>query len=113
MAVNVDRGENILLKRQLYQSDGITPLLIEDLVGAKVGFYFKNKLIAEYIWGTSPELRNTNTSELTAELTSAFTAACSPGPLEERWTLITTDADFVVDNSHRIEVLSITEINIT
>lgn len=112
MAVNVNRGENILLKRQLYQSGGTTPLLISDLVGAKVGLFFKNKIIAEYVWGTSQELRDTGAYELTAELTAAFTASCPPGPLEERWTLITNDTGFVVDNSHRIEVLSITDVNI-
>jgi hypothetical protein len=96
--LSISKGENVLIRRNLYQSDGTTPLLISTLALCKVTLKQSGAADIVYIEGTNPELREgTATNQVELEIKKAVSAAMAVGEVNAEWQFEVTDATFTVD----------------
>lgn len=109
------RGQNILLTRNLVQSDGTTPLTYASLYSVTLSLVMDGAEVATYTAAASPAaLRpGTNGTSLVLELTSDITAAFPTGTLEEHYTLSLADSSFVAEPTYSISVVKISDISVT
>jgi hypothetical protein len=98
MSVTLLKGENKIIRRNLFQSDGTTPLNVSSLSLAKVTLIQNGTTIVTYTYGTNPELRlGTAANQLELELKKTVTAALLKGSVIIEWEFEIASTEFVVD----------------
>ena len=100
MSETIYRGENRLIQREMFYSDGTTPLPYSSLAaGCSVELRQGDTVVKTLTAGTDAELRGGSTStSILIELTSTLTNLLSPGvALTLRWKLRITDTRFTVE----------------
>lgn len=96
--LSISKGENVLIRRNLYQSDGTTPLLISSLALCKVTLKQTGEADIVYTEGTDAELREgTATNQVELEVKKTVSAAMVKGEVTAEWEFEVTDATFTVD----------------
>lgn len=96
--MKISKGENILVRRNLYQADGTTPLLISSLSLAKVTLRQNNQVVITYVLGTNPEIRpGVQTNQIELEITKSLSASLQIGELIAEWEFEVNDSEFQVD----------------
>lgn len=96
--LTISKGENVLIRRNLFQQDGTTPLLISSLAVCKVTLKQTGASDIVYTVGTNPEIREgESTSQVELEIKKTVSAAMVKGEVTAEWEFELTDADFAVD----------------
>lgn len=95
------RGANTLYERQLYRTDGTTPLLISELVTIQAEIIQYGVVLATYTLKPTPaddEIRQgSSTSIVEIEITKALSDTFKEGAVNCKLILEETDAEFIVD----------------
>lgn len=101
MATTIKRGENVLIRRNLFQSDGSTALQLTDcdLITLELiqnGTVLKtwNKTLTVYDTGFR---QGTSSSQIEAELTIDESNSLPTGSIDAHWTFEVVDSDFIID----------------
>jgi hypothetical protein len=107
------RGENYLVRIDMLQSDGETPLLLSACESISVKVIQGSVTLASYVYGTDPEVRQgESTSQLEVEITKAVSQKFRTGSVYLKLTVQETDAEFVVDEVHRdIDLIEILDVD--
>ena len=94
------RGANRILRRNLFEVDGTTPLAYASLTALVLKLYQGTQLVKTLTKGIDPELRVGATAyQVEVELTTTITAMLeSDIPVTLRWELSTADSEFEVDS---------------
>ena len=91
-------GENLILKINLFQSNGTTPLLISS-THSIVARIKQTSTIATYTYGTSPQIRQgDSTSQIEIEITQALSALLKKGSVYVQLEIEFENAEFEVDD---------------
>ena len=92
------KGENILVRRNLLQADGTTPLLVSSLTLAKATIIQFGTPLQTYTLNTNAELRQgTTTSQLELEIKKTLSATFAKGDIIIEWEIEINIAEFDVD----------------
>lgn len=99
------RGANILVERDLFYSNGTTPLLIADLTLVKAEIIQYNRILATYYlkdtddvsFTADPEITGTGVSQITIEVKQSLSLQFREGPVKCKLYLEKVDAEFIVD----------------
>lgn len=98
MATTIKRGENILIRLNIFQNDGTTPQLLTDCSLIKLELLQNNKVIKSWSKVTTvydDNLRQgTSTSQIEAELLTTESEDFPLGDIDLRKTVEATDAEF-------------------
>lgn len=96
------KGENKIIKINLFQINGVTPLLVSSLSYAQVKIVQYNKTLATYLYGTDAEVRQgDSTSQLEVELKKSVADLLKDGIVYVRLTMELSNAEFTVDTVQR------------
>lgn len=107
---SLNRGENILLHRQLFTLDNVTPIPVTDVQSLSVVLSSVAGVVRTLVLGTDPELRALDATTFEVEITKAISASLPVGRLKETWKIETANASFVVDGGSRHDVVEIEEL---
>lgn len=89
-------SSNALIRRNLVQSDQVTPLLLSSCASIVVQLLRGTRVVATYTLGTSPEVRQgLTTSQLEVEVKSSLTQ--TEGTITMEVLITITDSEFEVD----------------
>ena len=107
MAKTIKRGENVLIRRTQYQSDGSTPQLLTDCSLIRLELIQKGKVYKTWskvltVYDTGFR-QGTSTSQIEAELTKDISDSLPLGDIDGRWTWEAPDASFIIDGVQRDE----------
>lgn len=109
---NLYKGSNYLLERQLFQSDGTTPLLVADCSAITCDLFQGTPqiVVGSYTMAVDAALRPspTDTAAVVLELTVPVLNGFSVGSLTERWTITVPDTDFITSGDVQIDQLYLT-----
>ena len=101
-------GENVIVKINLFQSDGATPLLLSSLQSLVVRIK-QSTVLATYTLGTNNQVRQgDSTSQLEIEITQALSAILKKGQVYAQLEMQITNDEFEVDTYQKD--ISIVEI---
>jgi len=94
----ITRGENSIIQRNLFYSNGTTPLLLADLETITAEIVQYDVVLATYVYETDPEIRQgTSASNIEIEVTTEVSQKFKEGPVYIRLTMEMTDAEYEVD----------------
>lgn len=107
----VQRGTNVLLSRPLFQSDGVTPILVTSLSACQCALVQKRGTVRTLVLGTDDELRADDAGTgLILELTSAITNELRAGPLTERYKIEFEDLEYIAEPDESIKEVDVQQI---
>lgn len=95
------KGENHIIQIQLYQVDGVTPLVLADLsfLSASIN---QDITLARYVFGTDAEIRQgPSTSIVEVEVKKIVSNRFRKGAVYMTLTMELVDAEFEVDLVHK------------
>ena len=110
--LNINKGENFLLARTIYDLDGTTPLAAEDLVDLQVellqsGSVIKNSSGLEASWslsGEDPEITSLGDSVYQVEITPAIASLFKEGRVKARWTISISNPKFPLNTDVEVKI---------
>ena len=103
----IKRGENAIIQRNLFASDGTTPLLLSSLSLLHAQIIQHGKVLATYIYLPTPnpvqaEIRQgTSTSNIEVEITKDLSDDFKEGSVTMKLIMEQTDAEYAVDGQLR------------
>ena len=102
----IKRGENAIIQRTLYASDGSTPLVIADLTLLHAQVIQYGKILATYIYlptpnPVQPEIREDSASVIEVEITAELSELFKEGSVNMKLIMEDTDAEYEADDELR------------
>lgn len=95
-------GENLISRITLYESDGVTPILLSSLALLFIKVRSRNKEFGPYIYGANDEIRVGATNyEIEFEITKSISRQFGLGTIQLQITIERTNAEFEVDGVQR------------
>lgn len=99
LTVTITRGENFIVRRDLFLADGVTPLLLANLTILKVTIVQADKVLRTYNY-PEPELRQgLSTSQAELEVSTTTSDLIIPGKAKLIWYLRRTNPTFVFEGN--------------
>ena len=100
------KGENGLIRRTLRDSAG-APVVVASLLEVSVQLLQDGAVVASYMRGTDPELRDMDgaTDTLELEIGTALTSRLAAGVLEESWSIQLADGEFIVAGNRTAKLI--------
>lgn len=103
----IKKGENAIIKRNLFASDGTTPLLLSSLTALSAEIKQYNRVLATYVYSPTPdpaqpEIRQgASTSQIEVEITVELSNKFREGPVTMKLIMGQTSAEYDVDEELR------------
>ena len=98
-AITISKGENFIIRRDLFLADGVTPLLVSTLESCQVSLIQADKIIKSYTLGT-PEVylrEGLTNNQLELEIDTVTSNLINFGKAKLSWKIKRTNPVFTVE----------------